>query len=384
MTALRIGIDARLAAYRRGMGNYIHSLLRELARLPTEHQFVLYVDGAEAAAAVPDGGRFSIRRLRPGLYPLWEQVLLPARAACDRLDVLHSPANTAPLCLPRRTRLVVTIHDVMYLLPRAQVPLPRTLYQRLGRQYRRWVVPRVARRAGRIISDSACSKTDTLQRIAVRPEGISVIYLSPSPRFRRLTEQERSESLAAIPGVEPGRPTIVHLGASDPRKNTERVLHAFAALKARASGEHQLVVAGLSPAAQIAFAKVADALAVRNDVRLLGFVAEDELVSLYNMAEMVVYPSLYEGFGLPVLEAMACGAPVITSNSSSIPEIAGDAALLVDPTDGEALAQAMIRLAGDEPLRRSLIARGTTQIAKFSWQRAARETLAVYEEVAQQ
>jgi glycosyltransferase involved in cell wall biosynthesis len=176
----------------------------------------------------------------------------------------------------------------------------------------------------------------------------------------------------------------MHLGASDPRKNTARVIEAFAALRNGATDRRQLVVAGLSPAAQNDFSNHAAGLGILDDVCLLGFVAEEELVLLYNMAQVVVYPSLYEGFGLPVLEAMACGAPVITSNVSSIPEVAGDAAILIDPTDTAALVQAMTRLADDEVLRRELIARGELQVSKFSWRRAAQETLAIYEEVAQQ
>ena len=382
---LQIGIDARLAGYRRGMGNYVHNLLWEFARLPTEHHFVLYVDDAGTSAAVPCNDRFVVRRLWPKLYPVWEQLSLPAQVAHDGLDVFHSPANTAPLCLRSKTRLVVTIHDVMYLLPPDQVPLPRTLYQKLGRHYRRCIVPRAARKATRILSVSAYSKQDTVRHLGVPSEQVSVVHESPSPKFQRLSENERNRWRAAMQGrVNFNRPIIMHLGASDPRKNTARVIEAFAAMKNVAADRRQLVVAGLSPTAQNDFSNRAAGLGILDDVCLLGFVAEEELVLLYNMAQVVVYPSLYEGFGLPVLEAMACGAPVITSNVSSIPEVAGDAAILIDPTDTAALVQAMMRLADDEVLRRELIARGELQVSKFSWRRAAQETLAIYEEVAQQ
>ena len=216
---LRIGIDARLAGYRRGMGNYVHNLLREFARLPTEHRFVLYVDDARTLASVPHNDRFAARLLQPKLYPVWEQLALPARIARDGIDVFHSPANTAPLCLRSSTRLVVTIHDVMYLLPPDQVPLPRTAYQKLGRHYRRFVVPRAARKATRILSVSAYSKQDTVRRLAVSSEQVSVVHESPSPRFQRLSEDERNRLCTAMQGrVTFDRPIIMHLGASDPAK----------------------------------------------------------------------------------------------------------------------------------------------------------------------
>lgn len=383
--ALRIGIDARLAGYRRGMGNYVHNLVWQFARLPTEHRFVLYVDDADASETLPHGDRFVVRRLRPKLYPVWEQLALPVQIARDRLDVFHSPANTAPLWLHAGTRLVVTIHDVMYLLPPDQVPLPRTLYQRLGRHYRRCIVPRIAHTAARIISDSICSKADTQHYVRASSDRVDVVYLAPSPKFRRLSEDERVGMTATMQGrVNFDRPTIMHLGASDPRKNTARVIQAFAAMKRREANGHQLVIAGLASAAQESFRRLAADLGILDDVILLEFVAEEELVLLYNMAQFVVYPSLYEGFGLPVLEAMACGAPVITSNVSSIPEVAGDAAIQIDPADADALVHAMERLADDEALRRNLIARAELRVSNFSWQRAAQETLAIYEEVAQQ
>lgn len=382
---LRIGIDARLAGYRRGMGNYVHNLLWEFARLPTEHRFVLYVDDASTLADLPHSDRFTVRWLRPKLSPVWEQLVLPAHVARDGLDVFHSPANTAPLCLHSKTRLVVTIHDVMYMLPPDQVPLPRTLYQKLGRHYRRCVVPRAANKATRILSVSAYSKQDIERHLPTHSEQISVVHESPSPRFQRLSEEKRCKLCAAMQGcVTFDRPIIMHLGASDPRKNTSRVIEAFAAMKNRATDRRQLVVAGLSPAAIDSFSYLAARLGILDDICLLGFVAEEELVLLYNLAQVVVYPSLYEGFGLPVLEAMACGTPVITSNVCSIPEVAGDAAILINPNDTEALVRALTQLADDEALRCELIMRGKLQVSKFSWRRAAEETLTVYEEAAQQ
>src|SRR5579859_146655 len=377
---MNIGIDIRLIAYRRGMGNFVYHLVNQLAQLPTAHQFFLYTDAIRLGQNVPRDPRFQVKVLRPRLYPVWEQILLPWQAARDRVDVLHCPANTAPIMKANRTRLVLTLHDVMYMLPGSVLPFPPSVYQRLGRLYRRTVVPRAAAHATRITTDSHFSQSDIVKRLQIPAPRITVIPLAPSPAFHKLADGAYVQAVRDKYGLP--RPLIITLGAIDPRKNTARIIEAFSLFQAQDPSAHQLAITGLSAREHAYFATQVRRWGLEDSVQLLGFIGEEELVALYNAAEMLVYPSLYEGFGLPVLEAMACGTPVISSTVTSLPEIAGTAALLVAPTNTAALAQAMAQIANDSGLKERLVQRGHQQVRPFSWPRTARETLAVYEQAA--
>jgi len=368
-----------LVVYRRGMGNFVHNLLAELAQIEAPHQYYLYVDTTKASEVLPQDERFTIKMLHPRFYPVWEQVSLPLQVKHDQLDILYCPANTAPIWLPSKTKLVMTIHDVMYMLPPTILPLSPSLYQQLGRQYRRWIVPRAARGAAAIISDSIYSKSDTIKLLALQDNQIHVVYGSHGSTYKPLDDAKAVLALKSKLGLFDR--IIVGLGAIDPRKNTARVIEAFAQLLRSGYPYHQLVLIGLNAQAKARFSQQCQRLEIVQNVLMLDYITEEELVTLYNTAEMVVYLSLYEGFGLPVLEAMACGVPVISSNTTSIPEIAKDAALLVDPTSTTAIAEAMAQLAGDKLLRQSFIVRGYEQAAHFSWPQAAQKVLSIIEQV---
>jgi len=388
---LHIGIDARLIHYRRGMGTVVYSLINEWVRFitplyddaPTPFRLTLYVDSARAvtAAATFANDYVTVRQLGPAFYPLWEQWLLPRQALKDRVDVLYCPANTAPIFLAAPIKLALTIHDVMYLLPQGQLPTSPSLYQRVGRHYRRWIVPKAARRADLIVTDSQFSRRDILQylgrSLSTSAAAIQVVTLAAAAEYGPQLPEKITLGLAQLK-VSP--PYILGLGAIDPRKNTARLIEAFAQLKNRTQ---KLVITGLDPAAQAYFGKLAQqyGLNLGNDVILLGFVSEHELAALYAGATLLLYPSLYEGFGLPVLEAMACGAPVIASNTSSIPEIAGEAALFINPTDITAMSNAMQRLIDEPNLRQQLIESGRVRASQFNWQFSAKLMLTLLSKV---
>ena len=295
----------------------------------------------------------------------------------DRVDLLHCPANTAPLVLAKRVKLVLTIHDVMYMFLASVLGESPSLYQRLGRFYRRLVVPLAARQATAIVTDSYNSRQDVMKYLGVEKDKLQVVREAPNSACRLTPEPTTLTAVRAKYALQ--RPFILALAAVDPRKNTARIAEAYALFRKQVTRCYQLALVGLTPAGQRHFQHLAQTLGLADEVITAGFVPDEDLVSLYNAAEALLYPSLYEGFGLPVLEAMACGTPVISSKSSSIPEIAGDAALLINPTDTEALARAMVQLSSDQELRNDLIARGYKQAAKFSWAKAAEEMLAVYE-----
>lgn len=371
---MRIGIDARLLTYRRGMGNFVYNLVQQWSAMTREHEFVLYSDTPEITACVPKLPNVQIRILKPAFYPVWEQLLLPLSAKHDKCNALYCPANTAPCILHKTIKLVMTIHDVMYLLPAQILPNSPLFYQRLGRLYRSWVVPKSAQRAQIVVTDSHYSRQDICTYIKPTPQRIEVVYGAISDVFASKSDNE-IESVCKKYKL--GSNYVFALGAIDPRKNTTRVIVAFAQAKSKLPAPTQLVISGLNARAQAHFADVCRqfALTPGRDVVLCGFVPENDLAALYAGARCVLYPSLYEGFGLPVLEAMACGAPVIASNTTSIPEIAGDAAKLIDPTNTTAIANAVVVVLNDEVLRQHFIERGKAQVKHYSWSRAAKEML---------
>jgi glycosyltransferase involved in cell wall biosynthesis len=242
------------------------------------------------------------------------------------------------------------------------------------------VVPRVARRAAAVITHSEHARGDIQRLLRVAASRVHLVQPAAGGHFRVLPEDELRAQLPR--GIPTGAPWVVTLGAVDPRKNTARVLEAFARFRASGFAGHRLVVVGLDHDSSGRLLQRAQELGIAAHVTLRGFVTEPELVALYNAAEMFVYASLYEGFGLPVLEAMACGAPVVASCRTSVPEIAGGAALLVEPTDVDSLAGAMRTIAGDGSTRQRLRDLGLSQAAGFSWEQAAADVVRVYETVA--
>jgi len=374
-TNLTIGIDVRFLSKRRGIGNYIKNLLEALAKTTSQHKFILYADSKAVMSAVPDDPRFSLKIIPFKLYPIWEQLILPFYVWADKLDVLHCPGNSAPVVLPKATKLIITIHDVMYMLPVRMLPSSPSLYQKIGRLYLRWVVPLAARNATKIVTISKYSESDIVKSLSIDRSRLSVIYEAPGAVFR----QDYVQSRAILERFNLNLDHFIFgFGAIDPRKNTARIITAFAEFHKNNQSIYQLVVVGLSKSATAHFSKQIQSLNLGENVALLGFVSEEELISLYSLAQVMVYPSLYEGFGIPILEAMACGTPVIGSTSASIPEIAGGAALLVDPVNVSELALAITKMCTDGLLRQQFKALGLKRAGEFSWQKVAQETLAIY------
>jgi glycosyltransferase involved in cell wall biosynthesis len=359
---MNIGIStAFLGNLRAGTWQYTRHLLqgavqRGIMAVDRETR-ALGVDGL-ALRSYPGGGG-KLAKL------LWPNFILPSRAARDGFDLIHctTPYGTF---MPCRYRNVITVCDVTPLL------FPGT-HGRLNVGHFRFALPAILRRADRIITISHCSKRDIVRLYGLPEEKVIVTMLAADPCFRPLPKGGGGGLVQALP-----RPYILNVGTLEPRKNLEGLLHAFARAK-RAGIPHTLVIAGARGWGDSRLAPLPEALGITDSVVFTGFVEDDDLPHLYGNADFFVYPSLYEGFGLPVLEAMACGTPVITANTSSIPEVAGDAALLVDPRSETDLAAAMVRLAGDGDLRGDLGLRGLSQAARFSWERTVGETLAVYD-----
>ena len=381
---MRIGIDARFAVRsRRGIGNYTLGLINHLAELDHQNEYLLYVDSDDQERVLPIQENFRARKIGPANYAVWEQLLLPARAKEDRVDVLHCTGNTAPILLDRRIRLVVTIHDMMYLKTGSLLPRSACRHQRLGRVYRSVIVPRAARHAARVVTVSHFSKEEILTHLPfLRDEDVVVVYEAGNDTYHPLDRDDAVQQVRCRYGISGNY--ILSLGGIDPRKNTRLLVQSFLELKHQGTISERLLVVGVPKCAQTMFFDHADSSTCRGETLFLDFVSEEDLLLLYNGATVFVYPSLFEGFGLPPLEAMACGTPVISSNTTSIPEIAGDAALLIDPTDGNCLKRVLADLLHDRCLCEQLTRRGFDRVRQFSWQKTAAETLAVYESLLQE
>ena len=355
---MRIGVNAFfLERPETGSGQYTRHLLEALAKVEPANEYILF------GPAIRDS-RFAIRNL----HKLWfEQVSFPR--ACRGLDLAHVPYFASPL-FPT-TPTVVTIHDLIPLI------LPAYRGSLLVRAYTR-LVAAAARRADAVIADSQASKRDIVRLLGIPSHRVHVVYLAADEKFGPVKDAALMEAVRRKYGL-PDR-YILYLGGFDCRKNVATLLQAFAHL--RRPADLKLAIAGKLPERDTPFfphpRRLAEELGLEERVAFIGWVAEEDKPALYTGAVAFVFPSLYEGFGLPVLEAMACGTPVVASDRASLPEVVGQGGLLVDPTDVDDLAAAMERLLTDEGLRAELGERALAQAAKFRWEKTARETLAVY------
>ena len=366
--SLHIGIDASRVAtgQRTGTEQYSVQLLEALGALDGRNRYSLYVNARQRPALrLPPNFR---ARLIP--FPrLWTHARLSIEMLARSPDLLFVPAHVVPLAHPRT---VVTIHDLGYrAFPQA--------HPWRSRQYLDWSTRWSAAVARRIIVPSEATARD-LHAAYGTPRGkIAVIPHGYHPRFRPLPADVVARGLTRL-GLT--RPYILAVGTLQPRKNLARTLAAFERLCA-ARSPHRLVLVGRKGwLADPLFAAIGRPGSLAHGrVDLTDYLPDDDLPIVYNGAEALAFPSLYEGFGLPALEAMACGVPVLTSNTTALPEVVGDAALTVDPLDADAIAAGLARLIGDRALRDELRARGLERARQFSWQRAAGETLAVIEAV---
>ncbi|MGH2558993.1 MAG: glycosyltransferase family 4 protein [Thermomicrobiales bacterium] len=371
---MHIGINALLLGsrpgYRRsGVSRYIDRLVRALpSALELDDLMTVFAGrGAESA----DGRQATSRQSwwpvnRPEARLLWEHVALPLVASSAGIDLFHGTVNVVPRGLPCPS--VVTIHDLAFLRWPGQVTRRRHRY--LARELRSSLG-----RANRIIAVSEATKADLVEMLGVDPLRVAVTPLGVDERFRPVADDTLAAFMAARGIV---RPFVLSVGTLEPRKNLPALLRAFASLTREIP--HDLVLVGGEGWLTGDIHHTLQSPELVGRVRLTGFVEDDDLPAWYRAADCFAFPSLYEGFGLPVLEAMACGVPVVTSNASSLPEVAGNAALLVDPHSVEAIADGIRRVV-TEPARANALRRaGQVRAFRFTWERTATLTVAVYRE----
>lgn len=363
-----------------GISRYIGEIARRLPAVPGDERFVLYTNQAVRDWPGVAGGRLAVRPSRlpttsPVLRILWEQTALALWALRDGAQVLHCPLNVRPVVAS--PPVVLTIHDLTFV----HVP---DRFGRLRQRYLASLTRYSARRSQQILADSQWTKRDVERYFNVRPELVHVVYPGVDQDFRPLDRSDAADvrRLADFRRKH-GLPerVVLYLGTLEPRKNVDKLVEAFAAL-VRRGVPHTLVLAGGKGWDYEAIFRAVETHGLQNRVVVPGYIDRAEQPLWYNAADLFVYPSQYEGFGLPPLEAMACGVPVVTSNTSSLPEVVGSAGTTVDPTDVEALTEAMAHTLGEPGRTESLVAAGRARAARFTWSAAAEGCVAAYRRAA--
>jgi glycosyltransferase involved in cell wall biosynthesis len=368
---VRIGIDAR-KLHDFGIGTYIRNLLRHLARLDSQTEFVIFCRPEDRDALAAVGENFRPVPETSGNYSIAEQVRIPWALKRERVTLFHAPHYVLPPLV--RCRSVVTIHDVIHLM------FPQYLPNRIAFSYAKWSITQAAQRATRVMTVSESSKRDILRFVDTEPDKIDVIYNAYDERFAM---EPREEDVVRVrERYQLTDEFVLYAGNVKPHKNLERLIDAFALVRKRGLDHLKLVLIGDEISKYTALRRAVHQHQLHNYVRFLGYLPEETLAVMYRLAGVFVFPSLYEGFGLPPLEAMASGTPVVTSNVSSLPEVAGDAAVLVDPYDPQAIADGIYRVLTDEKLRRALIHKGIARAGQFSWEQSVRRVRRIYGEVS--
>jgi glycosyltransferase involved in cell wall biosynthesis len=371
---MHIGIDAHaIGAKQGGNETYISNLITALAETDQQNQYTIYL--TSRAAAEKWRGRyanFTVRLLPPPTPLVRVPLALTADLRRHRVDLLHVQFTAPPFC---PVPIVTTIHDLSF------EHLPET-FTRRGRMQLRMTVRNTARRARLIITGSEFSRQDIIRTYSIAPEKIVVTHHGVSASFHAQPSSDAEvEIIKKRFGIR--RDYLLAVGSLQPRKNLVRLLRAYSFLRStEAEFRHQLVITGrrLWLAEEI-FSEIRRQPWAK-DIIVTDYVSDEELLLLYRHARSLVYPSLFEGFGLPPLEAMACGTPVITSNTSSLPEVVGNAALLIDPYNEKHIAQAMLQIVRDDSLHKQLRASGFERTELFKWRTTAEKTLGIYQAIA--
>jgi len=368
---VRIGIDAR-KLHDFGIGTYIRNLLRHLARMDDRTEYVVVCRPEDREALASLGANFRAVPESAGNYTVSEQVRIPLVLRREGVTLFHAPHYVLPPLI--RCRSVVTIHDCIHLM------FPQYLPNRFAFDYARASIRLAARRATRILTVSESSKRDILKYVDARPDKIDVIYNAYDERFA--IDPAEEDVVRVRERYQLQDEFVLYAGNVKPHKNLERLIEAFHIVRKRGLDQLKLVLIGDDISKYTALRRAVHRHQLHKYVRFLGYLPEETLAVMYRLAGVFVFPSLYEGFGLPPLEAMASGTPVVTSNVSSLPEVAGDAAMLVDPYDPTAIADGIYRVLTDEQLRKNLRHRGVARAGMFSWEQSVRRVRKIYDQVA--
>jgi glycosyltransferase involved in cell wall biosynthesis len=373
---MRIAIDYRSALSQRvGVGRYTHNLVESLSSIDRENDYLLFsflLKGYKSNTSdfTPPGPNFkSVSAPIPTrMTRFWANRLsVPIESVIGECDIVHFP-EPYPF-RSRKGKIVVTVHDVSFaLMPEA---FTRDVVSLFKKQ-----MDVVARRADEIIAVSEQTKSDLVQLYGLDDSKIHVVLHGVGKSFRPIKELEELQDIRTEYGLP--EKFVLHVGTLEPRKNHRRTLEAYRLMREKHSGQYHLVICGKKGWLYDEVLRMSESPSLKGNVLFTGYVRDEDLPGIYNLAAAVIYPSLYEGFGLPIAEAMACGRPVLTSDRGAMAEVAHGAALLVDPEDVDGMADGLYRLLEDETLRRDLVEAGLKRASGLTWEETARKTLQVY------
>lgn len=372
---MRIAINTlSLNKTKAGMGNYIYHLIHNLALLDKKNHYHIFVSDRNKKFFKLKQENFRVINIgkivtKKCARLIWEQLFLPAYIKKHRIDILHSPGFVLPFL--SRTKNILTIADMTFITH----PKVHTL---LKRMYFGFLMPYSIKKADKVIAISESTRRDILGTVKVDPEKIGVTHLAVGRKFKALNKEKCRKHIKDKYKID--SPFVLFVGMIEPRKNLKRIFHAFTQLKEDTKMPHKLVVVGKKGWMYKELFNMVKELGIKKEITFTGYVPDEELVRFYNAADTFVYTCLYEGFGIPILEAMACGCPVITSNISSMPEVAGDAAILVNPQKTGEIACAMKKIINDKELQKRMQRKSRLQCSKFSWKQTASKTLLFYNE----
>jgi glycosyltransferase involved in cell wall biosynthesis len=367
---MRIGIDARLVYYNRaGIGEYIVQLAQALTQIETGTDRFILLQSHKDKSSIVKSDKFGRKSLWTPSHNRFEQQALSFEISRLKMDLLHSPDFIPPF--RRNCKSVITVHDLAFLL------YPHFLTKESARYYGQ--IDQAWRKTDHIIAVSEATKQDSIRMLGVPEKKITVIHEAANPIYRQLPPGESTRYVKERYKI--SKDFILFVSTIEPRKNLPGLLQAYRRLKSDYKRDELLVLAGANGWLWEEVYETVNRLDLEDHVVFLGRVPSEDLVHLYNAAQMLVHPSFYEGFGLTPLEAITCGTPAIVSNTAALPEVVGDAAMLIDPHDLEGLTVAMMRVLTEKELRDDLIHKGLKRAKMFSWENAAQKTLEVYRKV---
>ena len=370
---MRIGIEAQriFRKNKHGMDYVVLQEIKELQQMDTKNEYFVFVAPGEDHC-LEDTKNVHIIEIGGNFYPIWEQITLPNAAKELKVDILHCTSNTAPIFC--NIPLILTLHDIIFLEPRDKSN--KSLYQNMGWLYRRLVVPRILNKCKKIITVSDFEKKNIINKLSIPEEKMVMIYNGYNDWFKPVQDLERIyQKYIDEPGY------FFFLGNTDPKKNTERTLIAYSKYLEKSDAKRKLLMADLDQSFLDDIIDRNHIENIRKNIVIPGYIINSDLPYIYNNAFAFLYTSLRESFGIPLLEAMACGTPVITSNTSSMPEIGGQHAILVNPESSDEIAQKMLELENNDALYRAQEDIGLKRAALFSWRQTAEQLLNVYDYV---
>jgi glycosyltransferase involved in cell wall biosynthesis len=370
---MRIGIEAQRVFRRNkhGMDYVVLQEIKELQKIDTKNEYFVFV-APGVDRCLKDTKNVHIIVIGESFYPVWEQITLPRAAKKYNLDILHCTSNTAPIFCD--IPLVLTLHDIIFLEPRNKNN--KSLYQNMGWLYRRKVVPKILEKCLRIITVSNFEKQNIINKLNIPEKRMAMIYNGYNEWFKTFRDvADIYKSYIDKPGY------FFFLGNTDPKKNTERTLVAYSKYLEKSTIKRRLLMADLDKEYLNGIIERNHIENIREKIAMPGYIVNTDLPYIYNRAFAFLYTSLRESFGIPLLEAMACGTPVITSNTSSMPEIAGNDAILINPESSDEIAEKMLQLENDEEYYNAQKEIGLKRAELFSWKKTAEQLLSLYETV---